>query len=938
MSGTFHPSVAETIAFGAFVFDRGSRQLTQNGAVVRLRKREAAILEILLGRAGSFVSDAELMAQVWNTEAVSEITLRVQMAGLQRVLGDATDSTVPTRATKSQLIHFRQGSGYRFDGVFPAQTSTVLSTPPEARHHNLPLRRKVLHGRATFLTRLKDDLSANKLVTLVAEGGIGKTAVSIAAAEQAIPFYRDGVWFVDLAGVTDADLIAEAITSTLNILSVTASRKTDLIKWLSGQEILLVLDNCEHLAGAVADLASGILQAAPRVRILATSRVALGIVEEIVLPLPALAVPPAIPLTPDIALSFAAVAFFVESLRANGRTFELDIDSVQTIIELCRSLKGNPLAIELAAAQMCLLGADSITAPPETLAAVALEIASAWKRQDSVLAMLDWSYERLSNDAQLLLSRLSVCRREFTRATALAIAADDTLSEQKVVSALSELTRKSLITVGEFAEPVIFHMLALVRDYASEKLHTQTDYNETFRRHALNCLEQLRNCGADAPDQSNAASIDDIRAGVEWSFSDDGDALTGMRLISLAVDNKKKLYGIQDYARQLDRALARYDELRVIEPRLQLRIIVERMCINQHGSNDRQLMAKLKTRAFELAQSIYSETGEPADLFAIHQTAFSLAFGDGDGPEKKLYARQMADLAVQSGHEAIIEIMSARMSAQAHHFMGEHQLAVPIMRKVMAMSDTRIRKRVYIPGDRVDPRITLGIFHARSAWLLGSPEQAAAEAQALVETVRANWDYVLCYVIAFSALPIAIWRGDIAGARTHLTELHTRAADFHLDYWANWAECYTRALDFFESGQLTLTNPSLAIAPNNMQTDLMATFHESLLTQEAVERVEAGFVGWCAPEVLRNDADRLLNAGTLTATEAEDQLTRAMKLAERQQALAWQLRIATSLGRLWRYQGKSDQARMLLETTTGRFTEGFGDADFVSAMALLKDL
>jgi predicted ATPase/DNA-binding winged helix-turn-helix (wHTH) protein len=935
MSETLNSPVAEKITFGPFVFDRASRELTQNGAVVRLRKREGDLLNILVERPGDYISEAELMTRASAKQSVSEITLRVQMASLQRILEDEGDSGVIPKGKKSHFIQFMPGAGYRFDDLSETLGSPALDL---RKRHNLPCRRKVLFGRDAFLVRLQGQFKNDRLITIVADGGTGKTAVAMVAAEQALETNFDGVWLVDLAGIGDGPAVAEAIASTLDLPVLAASQKSELIKWLSDHRILLILDNCEHLIEPVGELVAEILTQTPHVKVLATSRVPLGSFHEAVISLPTLAVPPAIAMTADIALTFPAVAFFVESVRSHGRTFDLDVFSVRTAIDLCRGLNGNPLAIELAAAQLCLIGTDSLADRPEALAKVALDIASMWKRQDSVLAMLDWSYQGLSAKAQILLTRLSVCRREFTQETALAIATDAVLSSDDVLTGLAELTNKSLITVAEFADPVIYHMLVLVRDYGTKQLQQQDDFNKVYRRHALNCLEQLKNCGSDAPDQSNAASIEDIRAGVDWSFSEDGDALTGMRLISLAVDNKKKLYGIQDYARQLDRALARYDELRVIEPRLQLRIIVERMCINQHGTNDRPLMARLKSRAFELAQGIYSETGDPADLFAIHQTAFSLAFGAGDGPEKKLYARQMTELAVQSGHAAIIEIMSARMSAQAHHFMGEHNLAVPIMRKVMAMPDSKIRKRVYIPGDRVDPRITLGIFNARSSWLLGSPDRATEEANALVEKVRANWDYVLCYVIGFSALPIAIWRGDVPGARVHLAEMHTRATDFNLDYWADWADCYSRALEFFESGHLTLTDPSLAKAPNNMQADLMATFHEGLLTQEAVERVEAGFVGWCAPEVLRNDADRQLRTGTLTAAEAEAQLTRALNLAERQEALAWQLRLATSLGRLWRYQGKSAQARILLERTTDGFTQGFDDTDFVNAISLLKDI
>lgn len=929
---------AERVAFGPFEFDGGSRQLRENGVKVRLRPRELDILEVLIGRAGTFVSDDELMERVWRNQSVNEISLRVQMAGLQRVLGEDSEAFSQGKLVRAPYIQFKRGRGYRFDSAKYGANHVPAPGEPKIKADNLPQRHKPLFGREAALSQLKKVLNRERLVTIVADGGTGKTALAIAVAEELRGTYPDGVWLVDLASVNDGDLVVEAVTATLNIPAIASTRKAELTKWLADKNVLLLLDNCEQVRDSVNRLVTDLLRDAIGVRFLATSRIPLGLAEECAFPLAPLAVPPSMAFTADIALTFPAVAFFIDSLRSHDRTLDLTIENVRLIIELCQSLNGNPLAIELAAAQMSLLGSASLAQRADALATVALDIAAIWRRQDTGLATLEWSYGGLSDKAQLLLARLSACRREFTQATALAIARDDQLSDAEILAGLAELTRTSLISVGESVDPILYHMLVLVRDFGFTRLRTHDDYNDVMRRHANNCLEQLRHSGTDAPDQSNAASLDDIRAAVDWCFSEQGDALTGMRLISLTVGNRKTLYGLQDYARLLDRALTRYNELKVVEPDLELRLIVERMCVNQHGTNDVDMMAKLNARAFELAQASFAETGDPADLLAIHQNAFSLSFGEGNGPEKKHYARELERLIEATGASPEIEILSARMSAQAHHFMGEHHHAVPIIRKVIAMSDAQVRRRVSVPGDRVDPRITLAIYNARSSWLMGAPETATEEATRLVETVRANWDYILCYVIAFCALPIAIWRGDIPGARAHLQDLQTRALDFNLDYWANWGECYARALAFFESGALRPVSFSEDLLPNNLQTDMLATFHEGLLMPLATSRVEAGLVGWCAPEVLRNGADRALAAGTLTATDAEADLLSALKMAVAQDALGWQLRTVTSLGRLWRYQRKAPDARDLLTATMGKFSEGFGDTDFVTASALLKDI
>jgi len=932
------PSQVEKLTFGTFEYDRVTRQLLQYGSHVRLRPRELDILDVLVDRAGDFVSDAELMERVWRSQTVSEINLRVQMAGLQRVLEEEQGIAAHPRLARRPYIEFKQGAGYRFEVDLSTDQKICAPTSSSPKLHNLPPRRKQLHGRDQMLAHLQSVLTERRLVTLAAEGGTGKTEVALATAERQIASYPDGVWLVDLAGIADPLLVPDTIISAVGIPTVAAAPKVELINWLAGKTLLLILDNCEQLKDAVGHLVSDILREVGGACFLVTSRVPLNIADEVVVALPPLSVPPSVPVTPDIALTFPAVAFFIDSLRSHGRSVELDADTVKLIAEVSKSLNGHPLAIELAAAHMGLLYSPALNAKPDELTTIARESATIWRRQDTGLAALEWAYAGLSSSAQLLLARVSVCRREFTRATALAIAQDTILSDTDILASLDELANRSFITVSGSSVAPFYHMLVLVRDFAASKLQGDSAPNVILRRHAQNCLDQLRHSGADTQVTGAGASPDDIRAAVDWCFSEAGDALTGMRLVALNVGNRKKLYGIQEYARLLDKALARYAELHVTEPDLELRLIVERMCINQHASNDVDLMGKLNKRAVDLARASYANTGDPADLLAIHQNAFSLSFGDGNGPAKQRHAREMENLIQLNNFGPEIEILSARMSAQAHHFMGDHHLAVPIMQRVMAMTDAQVHRRVSVPGDRVDPRITLAIFNARSSWILGSPVKASAEAAQLVETVRANWDYVLCYVIAFAALPIALWRGKTSTARRYLNDLQTRASDFNLDYWSTWGNCYARAITFFESGRLSLSETTHLSKPNNIQTDMLATLHETFLTSLAVTRIKAGLVGWCAPEVLRAGADRAISAGSLTAMEGEAELLHALQIAEQQKALGWKVRIATSLGRLWRYQGKADQARALLDEMLGCFTEGFGDNDLVAANALRKDL
>jgi hypothetical protein len=344
----------------------------------------------------------------------------------------------------------------------------------------------------------------------------------------------------------------------------------------------------------------------------------------------------------------------------------------------------------------------------------------------------------------------------------------------------------------------------------------------------------------------------------------------------------------------------------------------------------------LREKAFALAQHIHDQTGDPADLFAIHQAACSHSFGHGNGPEARYYADRMAELGKEAGVESVVTITAPRMQLQAAHFLGEHDVAVPMMQSLMVMSDDVIRNRTFVPGDRVDPRVSAKILLSRTLWMQGKPEQATAMADELLASVASGWDHLLCYAAAFSAVPIAVWRGDLATARKHTLTVRTRAAERRLDFWADWGSSYSLALDFLTG---TVEDPPLDLAPQtHMQVDMLATMSERLITPLAIQRVETGLVGWCASEVVRGETERALASGELSFVEAQAEFLRSLSLARRQGVIGWQLRTAISLARLWKHKQRETDAVALLSDILGQFHEGLQDTDILRAHALLKDL
>jgi hypothetical protein len=192
-----------------------------------------------------------------------------------------------------------------------------------------------------------------------------------------------------------------------------------------------------------------------------------------------------------------------------------------------------------------------------------------------------------------------------------------------------------------------------------------------------------------------------------------------------------------------------------------------------------------------------------------------------------------------------------------------------------------------------------------------------------------------------SVIPIALWRGSLNEAKGQITRLFETSQECGLGYWTNWARTFQAVIELCESDSSDMEDPLAPfqkITQDTVQRDQLATFHESLASPLILNRVEAGRVGWNAPEVLRATAERRLAAGQATPDEAEALLLRSLELARGQQALSWQVRTATSLGRLWGYQGRETDARTLLQNTLSLVSEGFGDSDYIAAEALLADL
>lgn len=410
--------------------------------------------------------------------------------------------------------------------VFPPLQS--LDTLP----NNLPRKLTSFIGREREIGEVKHALASSTLLTIVGAGGAGKTRLALQVAADMLASCLHGAWVVELAPVTDPAQIAQAAAAALGIREYPGLTLRDsLIEYLGSRELLLLLDNCEHLIGGVSEFVEAVVSSAPRVRILCTSREPLGISGERLWRIPSLTLPT---LGRRIDISSLsqneAVRLFVERAGAVSLAFELTEATAPTVARICVRLDGIPLAIELAAARVRVLSVQQIAARlDDRFRLLAGGSRTALPRQQTLQAAMDWSYDLLTDQERALLRRLSVFAGGWTLEAAEAIGADDAADAEPVLDLLTHLVDKSLVEVESGTAPR-YRLLETVRQYAREKLAAAGEAPRFRTRHREWFLS-LAETGArflQGPQQKPwldrlDGERDNFRAALDWAIEDDPD-------------------------------------------------------------------------------------------------------------------------------------------------------------------------------------------------------------------------------------------------------------------------------------------------------------------------------------------------------------------------------------------------------------------------------
>ena len=476
--------------------------------------------------------------------------------GGQVLISHATQELI--RAHLPHGIHLRDMGERRLkdmarpEHIYQIIISDLPSEFPQIKtldvfHHNLPAQMTSFIGREKELNEVRQTLNTYRLVTLTGSGGVGKSRLSLQVGTQCLPAYSDGVWLVELAPVTDPALIGQTLLSVFKLREDTHRNALDVLTdYLREKNILLLLDNCEHLIDACAELSTALLQACPNLRILASSREALGISGEFIYRVPSLHTlnPAEVPPLDQLA-KVDSIRLFLERAATAKPGYALTQDNASFLVQICERLDGIPLAIELAASRVKVLSPEQIAARlDDRFRLLTGGSRTALPRQQTLRATIDWSYSLLSDSEKMLFRRLavfvggwtleaaeSVCGYEDSPAYYFAARKGIMVGRFDILDGLTRLVDKSLILIEETPVGIRYHRLETIRQYSRERFFETDEVESVLDRHlayfvqfAEEVDEKLK--GSDQMEWQSrmAAEQDNLRVALDWGVNRNPDS------------------------------------------------------------------------------------------------------------------------------------------------------------------------------------------------------------------------------------------------------------------------------------------------------------------------------------------------------------------------------------------------------------------------------
>ena len=941
------PALRGKIAsFGPFRLHATERLLEKNGTALKMGSRAFDILIALLEHAPEVVSKRDLIRRAWGQLVVDEVSLPVQINALRKRLGDG-DSSV-------SYISNIPGRGYCFTGAVTWAEARATPRKDRTAVPQLPREPLLMVGRDDAIRELTAQLKKQRFLSIVGAGGIGKTTLALTLAHRLLAEFEGAVHFFDLGAVEDPRLLASLLASQLGLVTASDQPLPVILTHLREQRMLLVFDSCEHLIEATTALAENIFRDAPQVHILVTSREALRAEGEQVHHLPPLECPPPATesLTAAQALGFPAVQLFVKQVAHSGHAFELTDTDAPIVAEICRRLDGIALALELAASRVAAHGVQG------TASLLDKQFRLLWRgrrtalpRHQTLSATLDWSYNLLSPTERLVLRRLAVFVGGFSLGAALDVAAES-LDPPELTETLATLVDKSLLT-SDRRTAMCYRLLDTTRAYAWQKLAESGEDLTIVRRHCEHMTHALEQFGATIWAPPSLESINffilnlgNLRAALEWSFSDQGDRGLGAKLAGASACLFFQAGLLPECAAWSERALGALGTPSKRTP-LELELLA---CFASSFMVTRGNVPAAHTalvRALDIAERL---NAAPMQLHILHTLyKWQIRSGDLRGLREltdrvATVAKEMADPladAIAHGFFAITCFFTGDNHEVRRHAHIAHAAPVHLSKLNRASFGHLHRVRSVL---------------ARNLWVLGYPEQALATAEeAVQEAENLNHPFTLCYIL-MAGVMVPLETGDWQRAEELIHRLSSIATKHELLTYARasvgWQGCLavsrgdlsrgiellqTALADLHEDGyELYRPQLSVTLAEGLAKTGERELAYSTIC--EAVTWTETRGRVLELIDLLRVKGEIVTSMSQQDAGEGEACLVHSLQLARERGLLSFELRVGISLARLWAGRAQRDKALELLDPIFNRFSEGFQTRDLVAAAQLLRDL
>lgn len=939
----------EIISIGAFQLLPTQRLLLKGDETVKIGSRAFDILHALAERPGEVISQKELLAKVWPDVFVEEVSLRVHMAALRKVLEDGTEkvrylANVPGRGYSLVAPTSKSRLEQDYQSDHADQSAYFLPSPPDN-----------MVGRDREAQEIAEKLRSRRFVTIAGPGGVGKTTVALSVANALLADFVGEVAFVDLSPLTDAGHLAATVASAFRLPARTKDPILELAAHLRGKKVLLVLDSCEHLIAKAAAVAQRLFENSHGLYILATSREALRAEGEHIHLLPTLPSPPEqADITVSEALAYPAAQLFVNRLTSAGFTSSLTDEEARTVGEMCRKLGGIALAIELAAGRVGVYGIR------ETAALLNSRFALLWPgrrtappRHQTLHATLDWSYNLLSETERAVLRRLSVFAGGFTLDAGQQVAAKG-IGEEQMLDALSGLCAKSLTVIDRSDKTARYRLLDTTRSYARRKLEEAGELEYVRRRHAVYYCELLWATTANELSSGDAVTasatdLDDIRAALRWAFEDGGDPVLGGDIAAYSAPLWLSRALLIECRGWMAKALSMYKLTDGAVTQQQLRIQIAFASTELFTTGFTQQTIAAWKRTLDHANAL----GDlPAKLLSY------LAFWGGEiRAAQYLTALNTAEKCaalVSDSPDAGSRAMGEWLLGHSKHHVGRFEEARTHLRRYFVI-DTEAARMASIKITGYDRRIDALSILSNTLWVLGLPDQAKTCGDRAISEARSlGFAIPAGIAMSWAGLNTYLSDTDINVIERDMVELldQSRIHSIHSD--SGLALCIMGICQAnrgkFDDGAGMVAEGLRVLA--RVQLEAFSTFVRAHTCEAAIvaNRIDDALFWmtqlerydddnrehWCSAEVLRVQ-------GLLAQAQGNDDgaiklLLQAIRLSRSQKALSWELRAAVSLSRMWASRNRAADALNILQPLYGQFHEGFATSDLIRAKRLIDEL